>query len=79
VTLVTAGGWVVCLHRSYDELKHTHHMLAPDGRHGEEAVWKPEAYAAGRLWGDPLDLLSPHEWDYLIELALHAPPRNAPG
>jgi hypothetical protein len=78
VTFVTADGWTVCLHKSFDELKHTRHILSPDGRRGEAANWTPEATAAGRLWGDPMDVLREAEFDWLEELALRAPPRQTP-
>jgi hypothetical protein len=74
VALITNDRWIICLHRSYDELKHTHYMEAPDGRRGDEVNWKPEAQALGRRWGDPMEFLNEHEFDHLDHLALYAPP-----
>lgn len=78
VVLRTNDGWVISLHTSYDELKHTACMTAPDGRRGDESIWRPEAVAAGKLWGDPMDALAEAEFDYLERLAVEAPPAVQP-
>lgn len=76
VVLRTNDGWIISLHTSYDELKHTAWMLSPDGRRGDESTWRPEARAAGKLWGDPMDALAPADYDHLERLAVEAPPAD---
>lgn len=78
VALRTNDGWVISLHTSYDELKHTAYMIAPDGRRGDESIWRPEAMAAGKIWGDPIDALGDAEFDHLERLAIEAPPASLP-
>lgn len=78
VVFRTNDGWIVSLHTSYDELKHTAYMISPDGRRGDESSWRPEALAAGKLWGDPMDALGDAEFDHLERLAVEAPAATAP-
>ena len=78
VALRTRDAWVIGLHTSYDELKNTAYMISPDGRRGGESTWRPEALAAGKSWGDPIDALSDAEFDYLERLAVEAPPEITP-
>lgn len=78
VVLRTNDGWVIALHTSYDELKHTAYMISPDGRRGDEAVWRPEGATTGKFWLDPIDDLGDAEFDYLERLAVEAPPATQP-